>query len=107
MTPRIWVERPIRSVEDAEALPVGTVAIDTDHAELAAAPNRGPGRAFIRAAHWEDSCLPWHNDDDGAQWHAAVVGMVALVPVEAEEHRGHFPDGTPARWYSTPWEPAP
>lgn len=81
----VYIPRPIRTVEDAEALPVGTVAIDPEHTDLAAATTYGPGRAFIRAAHWEASDLPWHNDDDGAQWHDVVVGMIALVPVEAEE----------------------
>ncbi len=28
MTPRVWIERPIESVEDAEALPVGTIVMD-------------------------------------------------------------------------------
>ena len=103
MTPRVWIERPIESVEDAEALPVGTVAIDPEHTDLAAATTYGPGRAFIRTAHWEASDLPWHSDDDGAQWHDVVVGMTALVPVEAVEEISQTELGPVRRW-QTAWD---
>lgn len=67
MTPRVWIERPIESVEDAEALPEGTPAI-AEH-------------DFVR-----DRCIGGWTGGNGdlLYSHADMVGWTALVPVEAE-----------------------
>ena len=111
----------IESAEQAEALPVGTVAAQ-------AATERWPALACIRVDYG------WHctgeTDDDGDMTligHDLMVGDTALVPIEAEEVRviasgglerdysgvtvlNHTPDG-PRRDYRrtefhTPWEEA-
>ena len=69
----IYVPRPIESAEQAEALPIGTVAVLWDgphviqHATLTSA-RRGP----------------WDMDMHGYEHHL-FVGWTALVPIEAEE----------------------
>ncbi|WP_347042034.1 hypothetical protein [Brachybacterium nesterenkovii] len=96
MTPRVWIERPIVSVEDAEALPVGTVAIQSwGHGTTARTLTNGR----------------WITPSGSALPHAEVIGFTALVPVEAEEEvvsietRG----AREPEWrhrYVTPWEDA-
>ena len=67
MSPRVWVERPITSVEDAEGLPVGAIAFSDG----------------------SDAVMKWAAADGEYYWgdpvaggEAAVVDWTALVPVE-------------------------
>src|SRR5690625_2921513 len=100
----------IESAEQAEALPVGTVAIDLD--------SQGqPRQASIRVR------CGWYctgeAQRDGSPWlapHGAMAGDDALVPIEAEEgarahptrveerpeSASHHPRQQPR--YVTPWE---
>lgn len=71
---QVWIERPIESVEYAEALPEGTVAISKELTR----------EAFIKDG---DSWLGTHGP--GAFTNETAVGLLeALVPVEAEEQWG-------------------
>ena len=93
----------IESAEQAEALPVGTVAIDLD--------SQGqPRQASIRVR------CGWYCTGevaaDGSPWlapHDAMAGDTALVPIEAEEEHGARGDGEVEDFYLTrrlvtPWE---
>ena len=79
----IYVPRLIESAEQAEALPIGTVAIDLD--------SQGqPRQASIRVR------CGWYCTGevaaDGSPWlapHDAMAGDYALVPIEAEEETRH------------------
>lgn len=73
MTPRVWLERPITSVEDAEALPIGAVALLMKD-----------GSVRDHATRTSNPLGPWNRDMHGYR-HSAVLGWTALVPVEAEE----------------------
>lgn len=66
MTPRVWIERPIATVEDAEGLPEGTPAI-AEH-------------DFVR-----ERCIGgWTGGNgDPLYFHADMIGWTALVPVDA------------------------
>lgn len=94
MTPRVWVERLIESVGDAEALPDGTVLVkDGQHPAVI----HEAGRTFYDNRDDSDP-LPLH--------HLAAEHWLALVPVEAaEEHRySMYGYGDHARLV-TRWEP--
>lgn len=102
MTPRVWVERPITSVEDAEGLPVGTVAVTI----------LDDGRVADAAVRKDAPFEPWEEGAEAGRsyTHAQMVGEVALVPVEATEETlggyavGQRPDMV--RRLVTPWEVA-
>ena len=93
----------IETAEQAEALPVGTVAIDLD--------SQGqPRQASIRVRcgwYCTGEATP-----DGSPWLApydAMVGDYALAPIEAEEEHGARGDGEAEDFYLTrrfvtPWE---
>ena len=69
----------IESVEQAEALPVGTIAVLPDglcHRQILTKTNNGPG--------------PWEVDMHGYP-HVALLGWTALVPIEAEEETRDHP----------------
>src|SRR5699024_3677946 len=108
----VYVPRLIESAEQAEALPIGTVAIDLD--------SQGqPRQASIRVR------CGWYCtgevEADGSPWlapHDVMAGDYALAPIEAEEEtREHpyrdeeDPDSPYLRpiqqtRYVTPWEEA-
>ena len=98
----IYVPVKIESAEQAEALPVGTVAIDLD----------GQGRP--RQASIRVRCGWYCTGEvaaDGSPWLApydAMVGDYALVPVEAEKGTDTVQTGTEHFYtrtrYVTPWE---
>ena len=79
----IYVPRLIESAEQAEALPVGTVAIDLD------------GQGQPRQASIRVRCGWYCTGEvaaDGSPWlapHDAMAGDYALVPIEAEEETRH------------------
>ena len=82
----IYVPVKIGSAEQAEALPVGTVA--RSHGS-----DGEPTHACLRVANgW------WCTDetsDDGSPFlvpHVGMVGDTALVPIEAKEERQQWPD---------------
>lgn len=88
----IYIPRLIESAEQAEALPVGTVAVLWDgphviqHATLTSA-RRGP----------------WDMDMHG-YGHHLFVGWTALVPVDVEiEHIQHRASGRRKTIYITDW----
>ena len=89
----------IESAEQAEALPVGTVAIDLD--------SQGqPRQASIRVR------CGWYCtgevEADGSPWlapHDAMAGDYALAPIEAEEEHV-APDAITYSRYVTAWEEA-
>ena len=85
----------IESAEQAEALPVGTVAYG---------PETG-GLVGIRAP--ESSYFPWHCsfEHDPTAYSSEVVGWTALVPIEAEEEYV-APDAITYTRYVTAWEEA-
>ena len=63
----------IESAEQAEALPIGTVATDL-------------GSTIISAAVRTDVGLGWFvSGDEMTDMHEHMVGWTALVPIEAEE----------------------
>lgn len=66
----------IESAEQAEALPVGTVATDL-------------GARIVSAAVRTDVGLGWFvSGDEMTDMHEHLVGWTALVPIEAEEEWG-------------------
>ena len=84
----------IESAEQAEALPEGTVAFQSwGHGTTARTLTGGR----------------WITPSGAALPHAEVVGMQALVPIEAEEEHGARGDGEAEDFYLTrrlvtPWE---
>ena len=82
----ITLYRPvlIESAEQAEALPIGTVALSPGHQHAAEGRDFGPETPAVRAKHYEPDA-PWYSDWDGSMPSSDVVGWTALVPIEAEE----------------------
>ncbi|MGO2819450.1 MAG: hypothetical protein ACTIA5_01525 [Brachybacterium tyrofermentans] len=76
----------IESAEQAEALPVGTVALDPGHESAAEASDYGPGTPAVRCRHYEPTST-WFSDYEGSMPAKRLVGWTALVPIEAEEER--------------------
>ena len=66
----VYVPRLIESVEQAEALPIGTIA-----ARGAIAAVRVPEQTHDEP--WRSGVLGWE--------HVSAIGWTALVPIEAEE----------------------
>ena len=89
----VYVPRLIESVEQAEALPIGTIA-----ARGAIAAVRVPEQTHDEP--WRSGVLGWE--------HVSAIGWTALVPIEAEEEMDTDyymgGDGSPMRRYVTPWE---
>ena len=84
----------IESAEQAEALPVGTVATHPDY---------WPREKGSLLGSWEGP--------GDAMQNAEMVGWTALVPIEAEEEHGARGDGEAEDFYLTrrlvtPWEEA-
>ena len=78
MTPRVWIERPIESVEDAEALPEGTVVLTRD---------------LSRPYAWtKDDLGDFRDHYCSVMWPQDIAGddVIALVPVEAVEDRAEM-----------------
>ena len=93
----------IESVEQAESLPVGTIA----------APMYEDGPDFVYAlVRREETCEPWCDSDGShARGHGDLDGFVALVPIEAEEETCSIQTRGQAapEWRTrlvTPWEDA-
>lgn len=88
----------IETAEQAEALPIGSVLIrhrDDETTRVATRIHRGPSPDHV-----------WRTGD-GFHRHSGVVGMQALVPIEAEEERDdEWADygGANRRRLVTPWE---
>lgn len=101
MTTRtVYVPRLIESAEQAEALPVGTIAIlDDDSLPVS-----------LNVTKTAEYLMPWRNGRNvGADEN--VVGAWALVPIEAEEetHSIQTRGQTTPEWRTrlvTPWEEA-
>lgn len=103
MTTRVWVERPITSVEDAEGLPIDSIALLD-----------GVPEAWKCGCTDHDTVPPthgvWHATDGHALTPDWWIACTALLPVEAEEETlaGHAvtPDGGPdlVRRLVTSWE---
>ena len=85
----IYVPRLIESAEQAEALPVNTLAISADGVDPAIRKDDGWRGIF----------------GDPPYSHAEMVGDYALVPIEAEEQYV-APDAITYSRYVTPWEEA-
>ena len=116
----IYVPRLIESAEQAEALPIGTVALDHPRGtrdELIPYVKATPDRW---ASVWDVSALG-NIKSYGTAPNEAMVGDRALVPIEAKEETTHemrtcrgienfapshgiFP--VPSRRLVTPWEEA-
>lgn len=100
MTPRVWVERPIATVEDAEALPEGAVIL---------------AEATEYTYAWRKTGDDFVDHEGHVWWPEDLAGddVTALVPVEAEEEvlaeyavRAHWRWGQLVRRYVTAWEDA-
>lgn len=120
----VYVPTPITSVEQAEALPVGTVAHRVLKFESIWETVTQPEVAVkVGLMAWQSTAV----DDDAWDWlDRHLVGWTALVPIEAEEetvacgndwsiptHEGLMPNGdvVPNGWtiharLVTPWEEA-
>ena len=86
----------IESAEQAEALPVGTVATHSSGAGMDHAHKVGPGDHLSR----EWMSLSADVTD------AKMVGWTALVPLDVEvEHLRHTLTGRIKTLYITPWQP--
>lgn len=81
----------IESAEQAEALPVGTIARHDDHMPVE------KWEAVYGETHWGDA-------EDGLT-DVDMIGWTALVPIEAEEEVAPAPFSHRTR-YVTPWEDA-
>ena len=93
----IHVSQIIESAEQAEALPVGTVAVHY--------PRQGmEDQAAVRVrGGWEFTGTNPDTFD-----HREAVGMEALIPLDVEvEHLRHTPTGRTKTLYITPWQPDP
>ena len=89
----IYIPVLIESAEQAEALPVGTVATDL-------------GTSIVSAAVRTDVGLGWFvSGDEMTDMHEHLVGWTALVPIEAEEEHV-APDAITYSRYVTAWEEA-
>lgn len=68
--------RPVRisTVEQAEALPEGTIAKHPEYRTAA-----------VKTDLCEEGIALWYDTDDGSQTATSLLGWTALVPVEAEE----------------------
>ena len=95
----VYVPRLIESAEQAEALPLFTIATIED----------SPATGYPEVAR--KIVNGWRNRDlmDGLIPHANMVGWTALVPIEAEEEFGAGGDGMDEDFYLTrrlvtPWE---
>lgn len=111
----------IKTAGQAEALPVGTLAVNSEIPSAA-----------VRIGPDEADGYPWLVNSQNLGWHSHIVGHIALVPIEAEETRSEgtgwivptafgpklagaylgSPDGTPPKRYTqttwrTPWEETP
>ena len=76
----IYVPRLIETAEQAERLPVGTIALlDPDK------PAAFENHAAVRVDHYEADGFPWLVDSQGLAEHPSMAGWTALVPIEAEE----------------------
>lgn len=96
MTPRVWVERPIATVEDAEALPATAIAICP-----------GDYMAAMTESYTRDGRKIWAltGQDEATVSSRGVIGWTALVPVEATVEE--LPIGRrPGRRLVTEWEPS-
>ena len=91
----------IETAEQAEALPLGTVALYT-----AALPQ--DMTALVLGGDGIDG--PGWQDEHEIKEHEYVIGWTALVPIEAEEEMDtdYYAggDGSPTRRYVTRWERA-
>ena len=87
----IYVPRLIESAEQAEALPIGTLAKRPQHYSIE--------KVDERPDEWTDTCNvePRTSSD--------VIGWTALVPIEAEEEYV-APDAITYSRYVTAWEEA-
>lgn len=102
MTPRVFIERPIESMEDAEALPEGAVVIFEGHS------------AWIGTC--DDGKVEFIDGEGDLIKPRQMIGWTALVPVEAEEeteepHGLRIAHGGTYMWPGrhrlvTPWEDA-
>ena len=88
--------RPVKieTAAQAEALPVGTVAI-------------GPARLdpllpMVRTGRYPGRT--WHSDYTGAVCAREVINWTALVPIEAEEEWGRIGGALTHARLVTPWE---
>lgn len=94
MTPRVWIERPVPSVEalSMDEFPPGTIAIHPDHDPVERC-----------------SCSRWENGD-GDRYDSEMAGWAALVRVEAEEGTDTIQTGAEHFYtrtrYTTPWKDA-
>ena len=92
----------IETAEQAEALPIGTVA-------TRAFPKARGGRVEVATRTAPHEEILWPMGFGGFTRHAAMVGWTALVPVEAEEetHSIQARGQTTPEWRTrlvTPWE---
>lgn len=70
----IYIPRLIESAEQAEALPVGALAVNWEIPSAA-----------VRIGPDEADGYPWLVNSQNLGWHSHIVGHTALVPIEAEE----------------------
>lgn len=73
---KLYREVLIESAEQAEALPIGTVAV--------LGPHEDSPMSFLRS---DGNAPPWYASTDGDSHtsNGEMVGCIALVPIEAEE----------------------
>lgn len=107
----VYIPQRIETAEQAEALPVGTVASLYD-------PSFGDPAIDLAALKVAGNSWSYTSDDEQFA-DADMAGWTALVPIEAEEETTRaepFADGTihvspqywrdePSRRLVTPWEP--
>ena len=68
----VYIPTPITSVEQAEALPEGTIAKHSEYRTAA-----------VKTDLCEEGIALWYDTDDGSQTATSLLGWTALVPVEA------------------------
>ena len=81
----IYVPRLIESVEQAEALPVGTIAWDRDPAMSDQYSIAEKGEPWSDEAQGVDDPPWWIGRGQDGATDAQMIGWTALVPIEAEE----------------------
>ena len=88
----------IETAEQAEALPIGTVAIGPVRPD--------PLLPMVRTGRYPGRT--WHSDYTGAVCAREVISWTALVPIEAEEGTDTVQTGAEHSYtrtrYVTPWE---
>ncbi|UYG15782.1 hypothetical protein BRM3_09000 [Brachybacterium huguangmaarense] len=97
----MYIPTLIESAAQAEALPVGTIALDGPDE-----PEAFENGAAVKVAPDVADGIPWLINAMSTGSNADMIGWTALVPIETDEEHGRHAEGLGGmRRLVTPWEP--